>query len=275
MTRVHVEAERSTRNVMEHSETKQIKIENRKKQHMAVVVEEVKQATGLAFVMHGLGGHKGQKQIRAVAETFLKHGYTVVTFDTTNTFGESDGSLELATTTNYIEDLEDVINWAKGEVWYKEPFVLVGHSLGGISTILYAEKNPEKVCALAPMSAVVSGKLSIESRPERARLWKEQGFEEKQSTSRPWLKAKIPWSHMEDRCLYDVLPQASKLTMPVLITVGSKDLITPLEHQRMLLEALLGRKEIHVIEGAEHTLTEEAHIQELKDTFDLWINTII
>ena len=41
--------------------------------------------------------------------------------------------------------------------WYGEPFVLVGHSLGGISTALFAENYPDKVKALAPISTVVSG----------------------------------------------------------------------------------------------------------------------
>lgn len=69
---------------------------------------------GLAFVMHGLGGFKEQPHLQVMAKAFLANGYTVVRFDTTNTFGESDGRYEDATTTNYYEDLEAVIAWAGG-----------------------------------------------------------------------------------------------------------------------------------------------------------------
>src|SRR5437667_2029568 len=115
---------------------------------------------GLAFVMHGLGGTKDEAHIKIFAEAFKEKGFTVVRFDTTNTFGESAGTYEDATVTNYYEDLEDIITWAKSQAWYQEPFYLIGHSLGGISTTLYAEKYPKEIKGLAPISTVVSGTLS-------------------------------------------------------------------------------------------------------------------
>ena len=116
-------------------------IKNRKGQKIAVLVEQQKNQKGLAFVMHGLGGFKEQPHIQVFAEAFLDNGYTVVRFDTTNTFGESDGNYEEATTTNYYEDLEDVIEWAKSQSWYEESFCLSGHSLGGIC-LLYTSPSP-------------------------------------------------------------------------------------------------------------------------------------
>lgn len=251
-----------------------IKIQNRKGQHVVVVVEESKAAQGLVFVMHGLGGYKEQKQVRTIAEAFVEQAYTVVTFDTTNTFGESDGRLDDATVTNYLEDLEDVINWASTQSWYKEPFVLVGHSLGGISVTTYAERYPEKIKALSPVSSVISGQHSIGNNPERARKWKETGYEEKKSNSRPWLTAQIPWSHMEDRLKYNVLEKTHQLTMPVLIVVGSADDITPVHQQRVFFDTIPGIKELHVIGGASHTFKDENHLRQLKDIFTHWIQQI-
>lgn len=253
-------------------------IQNRKNQKIAVVVEQPEgsqaagnqNAAGLAFVMHGLGGYKEQKQIRTMAQAFLANSYTVVTFDTTNTFGESDGSLDDATTTNYYEDLTDVIEWAKGQPWYTEPFCLAGSSLGGICTALYAEKHTESVKGLIPASTVVSGQLTLE-RDDTWKEWKRLGYKERVSTSRPWLKAKIKWSHMEDRLKYDLMPEVSKLTMPVLLIVGSLDTTTPLEHQKILFDALPGKKELCVIEGAEHTIREEGHLKQLYSLVNSWI----
>lgn len=210
-------------------------IQNRLGQKLAVIVEEPKPSQGLGFVMHGLGGFKEQPHIAAMAKTFLGNNFTVVRFDTTNTFGESDGNYEDATVTNYYHDLEDVIAWAKGQPWYSEPFILAGHSLGGFCAALYAEKHPEQVQALAPISTVVSGKLSLSLHsPEKIAVWKRTGYQTKQ---KPRGTVKIKYSHWEDRLKYDLLPEVNKLTMPVLMIVGECDETTPLEHQQILYNA--------------------------------------
>lgn len=251
-------------------------IKNRKNQKIAVIVEGEGNKKGLAFVMHGLGGFKEQPHIQAMAEVFLENGYIVVRFDTTNTFGESDGKYENATFTNYYEDFEDVIVWAKNEKWYREPFVLTGHSLGAICVALFAEKNPEKVKALAPISTVVSGKLTIETEYYKSieSSWRATGWLEEKSFSRPGVIKRLPWSHMEDRMKYDLIPEAGKLTMPVLLVVGENDESTPPVHQKILFDALLDSKEFHVIAGSGHTFREDRHIAKLKKIFNEWIKKI-
>lgn len=251
-------------------------IKNRKNQKIAVIVEENQDRKGLAFVMHGLGGFKEQPHLRAMAEAFKENGYTTVLFDTTNTLGESDGSYEDATTTNYYEDLEDVVKWAGTQNWYEEPFVLVGHSLGGICVALFAENYPEKVKALAPISAVVSGRLSVE-RPKHKEIeeeWRRTGYKTEESRSKPGMIKKLKWSHIEDRLRYDLLPKVNRLIMPVLLIVGENDDSTPPEHQKILYDALPRPKELHVIKNAPHTFREEAHLQEIKRIFDNWLKKI-
>ena len=251
-------------------------IKNRKGQKIAVLVERPENLKGLAFVMHGLGGFKEQPHIRAIAEAFLESGYTVIRFDTTNTFGESEGNYEDATTTNYYEDLEDVIEWSKNQLWYKEPFALGGHSLGGICSALYAEKYPEKVKVLAPISTVVSGKLNAETPYHKSieEEWKRTGWLEEKSISMPGVIKRLKWSHMEDRLKYDLIPNAKKLTMPVLLAVGEKDSTTPLAHQKILFDALPGPKELQVIKGAAHTLRAEEHMAELKKIIKSWLSKL-
>ncbi len=250
-------------------------IRNRKGQKIAVVVERMKNPKGLAFVMHGLGGFKEQPQLQAIADAFRKNGYTVVRFDTTNTLGESDGNYEDATTTNYYEDLEDVIKWAGTQEWYQEPFVLAGHSLGGVCTALFAENHPAKVKALAPISTVVSGKLSVEADehydPEGFLKWQQTGWREEESRSRPGIKKRLKWSHIADRLKYDLLPNINKLTMPILMIVGEKDDSTPPAHQKILYDGLVGPKELHIIKGAAHTFREPAHLKEIKQLFNQWL----
>ncbi len=252
-------------------------IKNRKGQNVSTLVEQGNDQKGLAFVMHGLSGFKEQDHIQTFANAFKEKGFTVVRFDTTNTFGESDGKYEDATITNYYEDLEDIIKWAEGQKWYQKPFALSGHSLGGICTALYAEKYPEKVLALAPISPVVSGRLSVEAHlkqdPSYIAKWKEAGWREEKSYSKPGTVKRLPWSHIEDRLKYDLLPEADKLTMPVLLITGEKDATTPPEHVQQLFDALPGPKEFHIIKGAPHTFRDPAHLKEIHDIFLHWIDS--
>ncbi|MEK7584340.1 MAG: alpha/beta fold hydrolase, partial [Patescibacteria group bacterium] len=133
-------------------------IKNRRDRTIIGNLDIVPDQRGLAFMLHGVGGFKEQPHLRVMAQSFSEHGYTVVNFDSTNGFGESDGGLETLSATGNYEDLGDVIAWAGTQSWYAEPFVLAGFSLGSLCMALYAEKHPEKVKALAPISTVVSGK---------------------------------------------------------------------------------------------------------------------
>jgi len=151
-------------------------IQNRKGQKIVSIIKRTENQKGLVFVIHGLGGFKEQPHIQTMAEAFKDKEYTVITFDATNSLGESDGNIGEATLTNYYEDLEDVIDWSKNQKWYQEPFCLAGHSLGGICSILFAQKYPEKIKALAPISTVVSGQLRLEANRKENEQWKREGF---------------------------------------------------------------------------------------------------
>lgn len=250
-------------------------IKNRKKQNISVVVDRAKNPKGIVFVMHGLGGTKKQPHIETFANAFSENSYDVIRFDTTNTFGESDGKYEDATVTNYYEDLEDVIQWAKGQDWYQEPFVLVGHSLGGICTGLFSECYPDKVKALAPISSVVSNTLFLETHSEEElKKWKADGYLRTESKSAPGGVKTLKWTFVEDRLQYDLLENAYKLTMPVLLIVGENDTRTPLKHQKLLFEKLPGKRELHIIRGAEHTFRDKEHLDEIKGIFTKWIGNL-
>ncbi len=252
-------------------------INNRAGKKIAVLIEVAPKARGLAFVMHGQGSVKEQPQIETFAAAFRDNDFTVIRFDARNSMGESEGKMEDASITSYYEDLEDVIDWSRTQHWYREPFVLAGHSLGGICIALYAERHPEKVRACAPTSTVVSGTLSYEAHmaadPKGLEEWRRTGWQVSESRSHPGVIKRIKWANMEDRLKYDLLEGAQRLTMPVLMMVGEKDTGTPLEHQKILYDRLPGRKELHLIKGAEHTFRDEKHLQEISAIFDQWIKS--
>lgn len=228
----------------------------------------------LAFVMHGLSGSKDESHIRTIAESFVSNGYTVVTWDAVHTFGESTGgAYEDATITNYLADLEDVIAWSKNQAWHTEKFVLAGHSFGGICVTLYAQQHPENIVALAPISTVISGSLSFETKVDILADWKSSGTRIDPATdTRP--EKRLKWNNMEDRLQYDILRNVDVLTMPVLLIVGENDIATPPKHQKILCDILPGRKEMHIIAGAPHTFSSEQELKELSELFNSWIGTL-
>ncbi len=243
-------------------------IKNRHGLNIVLEYIEAPNAKGLAFVQHGLGGYKEQKHIVAMVEVFNKNGISTVNFDVTHAFGDSDGDLINATLTTYCHDLEDVITWAKTQDWFQSPFFLAGHSLGGGSTLHYTFQNSEEVRAIAPTSAVVSGQLHKDNKPvEVLREWKERGYKEKVSSSKPGAVGNVSYNLFEDMMQYDFTVGLDQMTMPALFLVGTEDDSTPPEHQKILYNGWAGPKMYHEIEDCKHTFKTEAQLAELKAIF--------
>jgi alpha-beta hydrolase superfamily lysophospholipase len=277
---------------------------------------------GLVFIMPGLGSYHTKPEFRALAEICTRHGYIAISFDPTHSFGESEGEYADATFTGYASDLEDVIEWASKhlDAWaldefgkqilnltegridnentnttskstsgatrltiYTEPFILIGHSFGAMSCAYFAERFPQKVKALAPLSTTISGKLSIEARPaEEVEKWKRLGYQETIRTDGSVHKLK--WSHMEDRLKYDLLKDASasKITMPVLMIVGTNDPLTPPTHQQLFYDAIVApanQKELHILDNGAHdighSLGRADVLPQVKVIFESWLNKLV
>lgn len=250
-------------------------------------------AKGLAFIMPGLGSQHKKPEFRALSEILARHGYIAISFDPTHSFGESEGLYEDATFSTYASDLEDVIDWVSKDfdTWvqsqnatlspdldiesikYSEPFILVGHSLGAMSTVYFAERFPEKVKALAPLASVISGKLSLEARsPEEVEKWKTLGYQE-QKRSNGDIKI-LKWSHMEDRLKYDMLTGASKINVPLLMLAGEFDKSTPPKHEQLLFDAVstpTEHKEFHILKNADHNIGREDVLPKVKEIFEKWL----
>ena len=247
--------------------------------HQQKIVIEVKNKTGkagLAFIAHGLSGHRKQAHIQVYAAAFLEADYCVVLWDVTNSLGESGGELIDATLTGYYQDMEDVIAWAESQFWYQEPFVIAGHSLGGACNILYAVEHPEKIKALAPTSAFLSGKINLESLGKEAiEDWRQKGVREVPRESQPGKTKKYGWALAEDTIKYELFDHAKEIRVPVLLIVGSKDKSTPPFSQEKFFDNLPTKdKELHIVEGSRHTFIEMEHLTAIKRIFQDWLKKI-
>lgn len=259
--------------------TERAVIKNRHGLKLAVQVDIPDKATQLAIIEPGQGGTIDQVHISAFADAFLGNGYTVVRFDPTHSVGESEGNIADVTYDSYVEDLEDVIDWARSQSWFKQPFVLCGHSMGAQAVAWYAEHNPKEVSLLAPMAPVINHQLYMRTLDEdHKKRWQSIGYVESPSRSNPGVMKRIGWGVNESLKKFDIVLQAGRLTMPVINVVGDKDQPCPLEHQEIFMNAVGSKdKSLITIPGAEHSYRNAEsqeygkEVQEVKTALNDWL----
>jgi len=257
--------------------TERFKIKNRHGLKLVIQVDTLDNHKYLVFIAHGQGGFIEQRHIQAFADAFLENNFRVVRFDATNSIGESGGKMEDVTTTNYLEDLEDIIAWAKQQKWYQEPFALCGHSMGGMTTALYASSHPNEVKLLAPFAAVMNYELNMATRdPKLVKKWQEDGYFESPSYSKPGVIKKIGWGYAEDLKKYDLLIVANKLTMPVFLAVGENDYGTPYAQQKKFLDKIPHEnKKLILVSGVDHNYRAPdgnyEKLPKLKESLSSWL----
>ena len=243
-------------------------INNRKGQKISVLIDKQESQKGLVFVMHGLGGFKEQPHIQTFADSFLESGFTVVRFDTTDSFGESDGNYENATTTNYYEDLEDVINWANKQEWYQEPFCLIGHSLGGLCITVYASRYQQKVQALVPASPTINAEI-LENK-KKGELTEIDGivWHIVKHHNLDYIK-KLKWiNFIEDFRNYDLRESLAQVNTSKMVLIGENEsYLKPLTEMSRELGFNL-----EVIKNADHNYLNEGNLKQIKEIIKKFIS---
>ncbi len=255
-----------------------IELKNRKGQKIVGVLEIPKgEIKGTCIVQHGWGGNRNKPTVQAMKGAFLESGFQTFNFDTTNSFGESDGDYEKSTLGLHWEDFEDVTKWAQKQDWFVGPLALTGHSKGGYSAIRYAEEHPEEVSYVVPVAPVASGKMSFEAQkryhPEKFKELKEKGVIEK--IGKDGNIKRNYWFQFEERLQHDLFPNITKVTMPVLLIIGSED-TSCFEQTEVLYNALPEEnKEIKIIKGAPHSYYEVKEQEACKRYIRDWLVSVM
>lgn len=246
---------------------------NRKNLKMSVTIEGTNQNKELAILTHGIGNNKEAEVLKTISKTFNSKGYTTVRFDTTNAFeGESEGKFENATITNHQEDLEDLIEWAKKQSWHKEPFILVGNSMGGLCAGVHAQKFPSEIKGLILIASMVSGELASEGYPQPLLdNWEKIGFFEWEDKGK--IK-RLNWKFVPDAKNQDLLKHINTLTMSTLIISGNNDPNAPEKHQQILYDKLPEPKEMRIIKDGEHDLDKPENLKEIRELIEDWITKL-
>ena len=107
----------------------------------------------LCIVQHGLTGHMEEEHIVAVAAALREEGVATLRVEMYG-HGKSGGSFGRHTLLKWIDNMLDVVDYAKGLPNVSDLY-LCGHSQGGLLTMLVAALRPDDLKAIIPMSPAI------------------------------------------------------------------------------------------------------------------------
>ncbi|WP_456422513.1 alpha/beta hydrolase [Thermococcus sp.] len=240
---------------------------------------------GWVVLVHGLGEHSGRYE--RLIGALNKAGFGVYTFDWPG-HGKSPGKRGYTSIEEAMEVIDSII-----EELNEKPF-LFGHSLGGLTVIRYAETRPDKIRGVIASSPALA--KSPETPGFMVALAKflgkvAPGFvlsnglkPELLSRNREAVKR-----YVEDPLVHDRISaklgrsifvnmelaheQAEKIKVPVMLIVGTDDVITPPDGSRRLFEELTVKdKTLREFEGAYHEIFEDPEwADEFHETIVKWL----
>lgn len=225
---------------------------------------------GGIVLVHGLGEHSGRYE--KLINMLAGEGFAVYTFDWPG-HGRSEGKRGHATIEQAMEIIDEII-----EEIGEKPF-LFGHSLGGLTIIRYAQTRPDRIRgviasspALArssktPVFMVVLAKIlgAIAQSLTLSNGIDPNLLSRNKEAIRKYVEDELVHDKISaalGRSLFENMEKAhkgaEKIKVPILILVGTEDIITPSEGARKLFEKLtVGDKTLKEFEGAYHEIFED------------------
>ena len=184
----------------------------------AFAEQKIKKKSGVVFLSGLKSDMDGTKAIY-LHKWALENGISFLRFDYRG-HGKSSGSYEDTSLSDWFEDSKEIIfGLTKG------PQVLVGSSLGGWLSLLFAESYPEKV----------SGIVGIAAAPDFREKYKEQNLDEEQRIEiKEKGKLSFPSEYFDEpltitKKLIDdgnknlILKKKIKITCPIRLFQGTED----------------------------------------------------
>lgn len=107
----------------------------------------------LCIVQHGLTGHMEENHIVAVAAAMRAQGVATLRTELYG-HGQSGGTFAKHTLLKWINNMLDVVDYAKGLEFVTDLY-LCGHSQGGLLTMLVAALRPQDFKAIIPLSPAI------------------------------------------------------------------------------------------------------------------------
>jgi alpha-beta hydrolase superfamily lysophospholipase len=198
-----------------------------------------KQKPLCVIASHGLLSSKDSEKYIALGERFSQEGMAMLRFDFRG-IGESEGRMEDDTVSRRIIDLGTAIAFVRSHPALGKKIGFIGSSLGGYVSLIRASMDQQIKGVVIWATPFHLDDLKSNKGTEGHSL-PEQAF-------------------FEDLPKHRLLPLLPRVTNCMVIH-GEKDELVPVDQAWEIFHNLGAPKEIHLIEGADHRLTQEAHRQ--------------
>ncbi|MDI7258689.1 MAG: alpha/beta fold hydrolase [Thermodesulfobacteriota bacterium] len=197
---------------------------------------------------HGLLSSKNSEKYIALGEQISKEGIAMLRFDFRG-IGESEGGEEDNTVSKKLVDLSSAIDFVRSYPGLGNRIGLLGSSLGGFLSLIRASRDEEIQAVVVWATPFHMDDFESKERDEETPLPPEAFFED-----------------LPRHRLLPLLPRISNC----LVIHGEEDELVPIEQAYGIFRHLSLPKEIHVIGGADHRLTEPKHRQRAIELTTEW-----
>ena len=244
-----------------------ITIKNKQNQNLIGIFHKANNKKELVIICHGFGGNKDRGLIKNLALSLKKANINSFRFDFSGN-NESEGKFINSTTTKQLSDLNAILNHFKS---YKTG--LIGHSKGGMISVLTASKN-KNIKFLIPIAASLCTKYF------KKQLFPGQKEKIEKGETIYWWQDKfnkkfpITPEAVKDLEKYNPLEEAKNITCPILIIHGSKDMTVNVEVSEELYKKIRSKKQIKIIENATHNFKNIEHLKQTTKCIINWIKSL-
>jgi putative redox protein len=226
------------------------------------------EARAALLLSHCFTCGKDVQTLSRLARNLAASGHASLRYDVTGV-GDSEGDFAETTLTTNVGDVERAAAFlAERDLG---PLVLLGHSLGGVASLLAAPR-------IDAARAVIT--LNASSRPqhladELAHVEdevREQGTATVPVAGRPFrLSAEL----FDDLERHDLEAALAELNRPLLILQCEHDTLVELHHGEALYAAAHEPKELVILHGGDHLLTDKEIAQEAADQVAAWLEEML
>jgi alpha-beta hydrolase superfamily lysophospholipase len=212
-----------------------------------------KRRPSCVIASHGLLSSKESEKFIALGERLSQEEIAMLRFDFRGC-GESEGKLEEDTITRRLADLSAAIEFMHSYPGLGKKRGLLGSSLGGYLSLMKASGNPEIRAIVVWATPVHLDDLGSRKRDE-----------ENPPPGEAFLQ------DLPKHRLLSFLPGVSNC----LVIHGNQDEVVPMDQAWELFNKLGSPKEIRVIEGGDHRITDPAHRQRATDLTAAWFKKFL
>jgi alpha-beta hydrolase superfamily lysophospholipase len=235
-------------------------------------------------IVHGYAEHGGR--YAHVAEALTAKG-AVVYADDHMGHGRSEGERALITNFDHVlDDLHTLAGIARTEN-PELPFVLVGHSMGGLLSGRFAQRWPEEVSGIASCGSVIGdwqwardvldarelprvafNPLDVSRDPAAGASYAEDPLVYHGQYKRRLLEAEV-------EALDEFADNIDRLTMPVAVLHGTEDPFVPYQRSVQAAHDMpTDDVTIHLYEGGRHEVLNEINRDEVISDLGSWIDSV-